>query len=211
VRRLLPFALALCCACAAAPEPGVRRDGVVLRGEIAAPEIALTFARRDSGAREVLLVRALEGERVLAVVVPGEEDPIEALARRGWDALVRLAATGAPVVVPLAELGLPAALGTRHVAAGANFREHGREIHVDTPFLFPKWMAPTPWSSTVPAAARLDYEVELCFVALRSLSSPAEVDGAFGVLLCDDFTERWALVKEVVPRIGTTSPLYLPT
>jgi len=55
-------------------------------------------------------------------------------------------------------------------------------------------VAPTRWTSPVPAAARLDYEVELCFVTLRPLAA-AEDPSAFGVLLCNDFTERWTLAK----------------
>jgi 2-keto-4-pentenoate hydratase/2-oxohepta-3-ene-1,7-dioic acid hydratase in catechol pathway len=65
----------------------------------------------------------------------------------------------------------------------------------DEPFLFPKIVEPTAFASDVPAAARLDFEVELCFVALRVLTSAADVPGRFGVLLCNDFTDRWTLVK----------------
>jgi 2-keto-4-pentenoate hydratase/2-oxohepta-3-ene-1,7-dioic acid hydratase in catechol pathway len=201
LRRAAGVVAALALGCGALPEAGERLDAAALWGSVAPPEQALTFARRDTpGGRELLLVRAIEGERVAAVVVPGADDPIDALEQQGADALRALALHGERVSVPLADLGVPADLGDRHVAAGTNFREHGEEVGVETPFLFPKLVAPTPWASEVPAAARLDYEVELCFVALRPLASESDVPGAFGVLLCNDFTDRWTLAKGMLGR-----------
>jgi 2-keto-4-pentenoate hydratase/2-oxohepta-3-ene-1,7-dioic acid hydratase in catechol pathway len=200
---------ALALACGAAPEPAERLDPATLWGAVAPPEEALSFARRDGpGGRELLLVTGIERERVAALVVPGADDPITALAREDAAALLARAQHGLRVSVPLAELGLPADLGERHVAAGTNFRAHGDEVGVEEPFLFPKLVAPTSWTSEVPAAARLDYEVELCFVALRPLASAADasaVPGAFGVLLCNDFTDRWTLAKGMLGpgEIGT--------
>jgi 2-keto-4-pentenoate hydratase/2-oxohepta-3-ene-1,7-dioic acid hydratase in catechol pathway len=197
MRRLaLGLALAVAFAfgtgCGGAPEAGEPLDPAALWGAVAPLDEALTFARRG---RELLLVTGIERERVTALVVPGADDPITALASEDADALRLRAQHGLRVSVPFGELGLPADLGAVHVAAGTNFREHGEEVGVDEPFLFPKVVQPTPWNADVPAAARLDYEVELCFVALRPLGSAADVPGRFGVLLCNDFTDRWTLVK----------------
>jgi 2-keto-4-pentenoate hydratase/2-oxohepta-3-ene-1,7-dioic acid hydratase in catechol pathway len=193
MRRWLALAWLGALACGGgAPEPREQLDEAALWGPAAPPAGALTFARRG---RELLLVAALGGERVEAVRLAGAEDPLELLARTDAAGVRALAAAGPRVSVPLSELGLPADLGGVHVAAGTNFREHGEEVGVDEPFLFPKVVEPTPWASAVPAAARLDYEVELCFVALRPLASAADVPGRFGVLLCNDFTDRWTLVR----------------
>jgi 2-keto-4-pentenoate hydratase/2-oxohepta-3-ene-1,7-dioic acid hydratase in catechol pathway len=193
MRRLaLGLALAVGAGCGAAPEAGERLDPAALWGGIVPLEQGLTFARRG---RELLLVTGIERERVTALVVPEADDPITALASEDAHTLLSRAQHGLRASVPLAELGLPADLGAVHVAAGTNFREHGEEVGVDEPFLFPKLVQPTPWNAEVPAAARLDYEVELCFVALRPLASAADVAGRFGVLLCNDFTDRWTLVK----------------
>jgi 2-keto-4-pentenoate hydratase/2-oxohepta-3-ene-1,7-dioic acid hydratase in catechol pathway len=120
---------------------------------------------------------------------------VELLTRTDAAELRRGAAASPRILVALDELGLPADLAAVHVAAGANFRAHGDEVGVDEPFLFPKLVQPTPFTSDVPTVARLDYEVELCFVALQPLAGPADTPGRFGVLLCNDFTDRWTLVK----------------
>jgi 2-keto-4-pentenoate hydratase/2-oxohepta-3-ene-1,7-dioic acid hydratase in catechol pathway len=186
--------LALACGGTPPSAPGLEETSVW--GEVAAPEEALTFARR-AGARgaELLLVRGVTGEQVEAVVVPGADDPIAALASPGREALRAAVMTGPSVQVPLEELRLPLDLGDRHVAAGTNFREHGDEVGIEEPFLFPKLVAPTPWASDVGHVARLDYEVELCFTALRPIAAAEDLEGAFGLLLCNDFTDRWKLVK----------------
>jgi 2-keto-4-pentenoate hydratase/2-oxohepta-3-ene-1,7-dioic acid hydratase in catechol pathway len=155
-------------ACGAAPGPREALDEATLWGAIAAPDQALTFARRG---RELLLVESVAAGQVEASRLAGAEDPIELLGRTDAAAVRRLAAGGGRVSVPIAELGLPVELGGVHVAAGTNFREHGEEVGIEEPFLFPKVVQPTPFASEVPAAARLDYEVELCFVALRPLAS----------------------------------------
>jgi len=163
---------------------------------VVAPERALTFARRaTTDGSELLLVTAADDEHVEAVVVPGAHDPLEALAELGRDGLRARLAAGRTQTVPLEALGIPIDLAAQHVAAGANFREHGDEVGVEDPFLFPKHVVPTVWSSPVPAAARLDYEVELCFVTLRPVTDAADLGDAFGLLLCNDFTDRWTLVK----------------
>ena len=187
--------LALVLGCGARRESGESLDPEVLWSPVAPLTEALTFARRESPAgRELLLVLGVADGAVEAVPLPQADDPI-ALLDRMDAAAVRAAAAAAPSErVPLEALGLPADLGAAHVAGGANFRAHGDEVGVDEPFLFPKRVAPTRWQSTVPAATRLDYEAELCFVALRPIRG-SEGAGDLGVVLCNDFTDRWLLVR----------------
>jgi hypothetical protein len=221
MRRLaLAFGLGSC----AAPEAGAPLDPTTLWTPVPPLERALTFARRaGANAPELLLVLSVADGRAEAVALPEADDPITPLERTDAAALRRAAGERTRVSVPLAELGLPAALAEVHIAAGTNFPEHGDEVGVDEPFLFPKPVAPTPWASPVCAAARLDFEVELCFVALRPLASEGDVPGRFGVLLCNDFTDRWTLVKgmlgpgEMAPvasrtrRAGPASSRWAPS
>jgi 2-keto-4-pentenoate hydratase/2-oxohepta-3-ene-1,7-dioic acid hydratase in catechol pathway len=193
--RALPAALAVLLACGgevAQPDAEPLDPAHLFAPGVAPLDAALTFARRGD---TVLGVRAVAGESVSAVVLPGARDPLALLEAQGADALRAEIAAGVPEAVPLAELGVPLDLGERHVAGGANFAAHGSEVGVDEPFLFPKWVAPTAWNSDVPGAARLDYEVEVCFVALRALRRPEDAEGALGLLACNDFTDRFALVK----------------
>jgi 2-keto-4-pentenoate hydratase/2-oxohepta-3-ene-1,7-dioic acid hydratase in catechol pathway len=192
VRRWSALAWLCLLACGDTPAPREAFDEATMWGDIAPPAGALTFARRG---RELLLVESVGEGRIDGVRLADAGDPIELLARMDAAAVRRVAATGAHISVPLAELGLPADLGGVHVAAGTNFREHGAEVGIDEPFLFPKVVEPTAFASEVPSASRLDYEVELCFVALRALASATDVPGRFGVMLCNDFTDRWTLAK----------------
>ena len=45
-------------------------------------------------------------------------------------------------------------------------------------------------------AARLDYEAELCLIPLADIVRPDQ-EVEFGLLLCNDFTDRWTLVREI--------------
>jgi 2-keto-4-pentenoate hydratase/2-oxohepta-3-ene-1,7-dioic acid hydratase in catechol pathway len=44
-------------------------------------------------------------------------------------------------------------------------------------------------------ARRLDYEVEVAFVPLRDLRGTTDPPKTLGLLLCNDFTDRWTLVR----------------
>jgi 2-keto-4-pentenoate hydratase/2-oxohepta-3-ene-1,7-dioic acid hydratase in catechol pathway len=156
----------------------------------------LAFAARD-GTRSAYLVAALEGEAVEAVAL-GAGDPFEALGARS-DAANEAWAQEAPRVrLALAEL-LPVLEGARHVAAGANYPEHGAEVNVDAPFLFPKIAAPDPPRQRLAAEPGwlLDYEVEIAVVFDRDVAGEADLRAArAGVFLANDFTERAQLVRE---------------
>jgi 2-keto-4-pentenoate hydratase/2-oxohepta-3-ene-1,7-dioic acid hydratase in catechol pathway len=207
---LLALALGVASGCGAPPRSGPVPDPTADWGPVAPLSDALTFARRTVGgeAKELLLVLAVHGEEIEAVALPQANDPIVLLAQPGGAELARGAAASGPRIrVKRGELGLPADLRDWHAAGGTNFPEHGAEVGIGDPFLFPKQVRPTSWASNVPYASRLDYEVELCFVALEEVTrtSPLDevmVDG-FGVVLCNDVTARWSVGWGVIgSRLG---------
>lgn len=169
---------------------------------IAAPGEALTLARLDArgGARVVLVASA--GPDGLSVVdleaAFGRPfaDAVEAFTVLGFDALAR-AASGAPTLrASFEELVMPLDPAYPHIAAGTNFRAHAREVgREEGPFLFPKLSHATAWNADVPDRRRLDYEAEICAVTLtaHTASRPARL----GYLLCNDFTDRWTLVRDI--------------
>tara|TARA_R110000868_G_scaffold4419_1_gene27754 strand:+ start:24063 stop:25109 length:1047 start_codon:yes stop_codon:yes gene_type:complete len=194
--------------------------------KIAPQSDALTFARTHDGAgHRLILVSKYAGDAVTGVDLtaalgPECDDPVTAYAAHGYDGL-RRASSGAPVVtVSLDALALPVGLTASHIAVGTNFPEHAKESTVtDGPFLFPKEVEPTLFNAPVPAGdALLDYEVELCFVALSDvdISKPVE---CMGIVLCNDVTDRAALMRHINPRhitsgkgftTGKSAPGYLP-
>lgn len=159
---------------------------------------ALTFARTKEG--RLLLVSSADRGAVEAVDLGAAldtiaTDPLAILRIHGYEA-VAATVTGAAQSVPLQQLGLPFDPAYPHIAAGTNFRAHAEEVGLDEgPFLFPKLTRATAWDASVPARTRLDYEVELCAVTL-GLYSP-DAPAALGFVLCNDFTDRWALLTEI--------------
>ena len=197
--------------------------------EIASLAEALTFARVASGdGARVLAVTRYEGDRVegvdlsLALGRPAT-DPIGLFLALGYDAL-ESAITDAPAeartTVAAGDLGLPAELGDRHVAAGTNFPEHAGEAEVeDGPFLFSKRVAPTgPYAPVSARDGLLDHEVELAWVTFEPIAE-GETPAHLGVVVCNDFTDRAALIRHVNPSdvtsgdgftTGKSFPGFLP-
>lgn len=164
------------------------------------PTDAVALARVSDG---TLVLTGVNEAAVAGVRVAG--DPLSAWADHGWAGLAALRDTGTPERRPLADLQAPAATATEHVGSGNNFADHQQEVGVhDLPELFPKLAAPTPWDADLPAATRLDPEVELCAVALDPIRPDTEP--AFGFVLCNDATDRWAMVAGLRPGapLGTT-------
>jgi 2-keto-4-pentenoate hydratase/2-oxohepta-3-ene-1,7-dioic acid hydratase in catechol pathway len=98
---------------------------------------------------------------------------------------------------PLEELVMPLSYHYPSVAAGTNFKEHAEEIYSDDPpFLFPKVTEAGNWNEGVPFLPRLDFEAELCMFPLADIES-ADSLSEYGLVLCNDFTDRWTLLKEL--------------
>lgn len=165
---------------------------------IADQQNALTFAR---SADALILVKDHETESISGVdltAVFGESATADLLSfynSVGPDALRDLAV---PVVtVPIAALGQPLAYTEPYIATGTNFSDHAEEVyHDDPPFLFPKLTPASDWQATVPFVPRLDFEAELCAFPLSDVIDPSMLP-LFGFVLCNDFTDRWRLIREI--------------
>jgi len=169
---------------------------------IAPRDVALTLARVDSGgAPRVVLVTSADTEGLKAVDLEAAlgrslRDGVEAFAVAGYRRLERAAGSAPTLRVPLADLALPLDPAYPHIAAGTNFRAHAEEVGRDEgPFLFPKLSEATAWDADVPDRGRLDYEAEICAVTLDAHT--AQRPARLGYLLCNDFTDRWTLVRDI--------------
>ena len=178
---------------------------------------ALTFARyrASDGALHLLLVTEFRTGRVTGfdLISEGatqEPDPIPLFKSFGYDAIAQLVAVGAvPVTVDAATLELPFDGREHNIGIGANYREHARESSIpESPFVFPKLALPTPWSSDVARddALLLDYEAELGLVALDNLTVGGPAPERMGLVLANEVTDRWALLRNLKPgtAMGTT-------
>jgi 2-keto-4-pentenoate hydratase/2-oxohepta-3-ene-1,7-dioic acid hydratase in catechol pathway len=183
--------------------------------EIAPTEEALTFGRRWTGAgHDVLLITDYGNGRVLAVNLSAHfgtspRDAVELFQARGYEAIAAAASRSVhTVILPSSDLTIPIETSSHHIAAGANFAGHADEAGIGQPFIFPKRVAPTPSTSPVPmrSSRRLDYEVELAFVTVRDVRSADDVPATMGLLLCNDFTDRWTLVRGMMSggEMGTS-------
>lgn len=162
----------------------------------------LTFARSvNPGPARLLIIRRASPQGLHAVDVGAAvsrpvDDPLAAIASLGLEQLGVLARTGTETLVRYEDLGVPLQAGAAHIAAGTNYAAHARETGIENGvFLFPKLSAPTAWNAPVKGRGRFDYEAELCAVPL----APIVPDGPmhFGFALCNDFTDRWALVRDI--------------
>ncbi len=191
---------------------------------IAPRDVALTFARVGSpGAYQLMLVSSYSNGRVSGINLSDgfgaeADDPITLFAAQGYDALI--AAQGAELDVAVEDLTLPVDLTASHIAVGTNFPAHAEEATVeDGPFLFPKEVVPTAFNAPISAGSGLlDYEVELCFVALEDFNVDAPPARA-GLILCNDVTNRAKLMRHLNPSdvtsgdgftTGKSAPGFMP-
>jgi 2-keto-4-pentenoate hydratase/2-oxohepta-3-ene-1,7-dioic acid hydratase in catechol pathway len=165
---------------------------------VADPAEALTFARNAGG---LLLVREHHANAVSGIDlsriygVAETADLLTFFHRIGPDELRELQAQN--IRVPLADLILPVNYQSPYIAAGTNFSDHAEEVyHDDPPFLFPKLTAASDWQAGVPFVPRLDFEAELCAFPLKDIEDPEQQPG-FGFVLCNDFTDRWTLIRDI--------------
>ncbi|MDA0959194.1 MAG: fumarylacetoacetate hydrolase family protein [Proteobacteria bacterium] len=174
---------------------GVFEDQAVT---IADPSQALTFARTD---KALILVSAHEGDSLRGInltKIYGDDatedlftfaEVLDASSLWQTDAILES--------YSIDDLIQPVNYPYPSVAAGTNFREHAEEIYSDDPpFLFPKLVDAGPWNQTVPFVSRLDFEAEICAFPLDDIR-PNQPRPRFGFVLCNDFTDRWSLVREV--------------
>ncbi|MDA0978908.1 MAG: fumarylacetoacetate hydrolase family protein [Proteobacteria bacterium] len=165
---------------------------------IAGTAEALTFAR---SARGLILVTRHEGDALIGTNLTSvfgdraTRDLISIAAELDTAQLVEL--QDGEERFPLDELVLPIGYTYPSIAAGTNFKEHAEEVlSDDPPFLFPKLVQPGEWNDPVPFLSRLDYEAELCMFPLADIDDPDSLPD-FGLVLCNDFTDRWTLVTKL--------------
>lgn len=174
---------------------GVRGD---FEPEIAARADALTFARTRQG---LILVTGHTGDAVLGVNLTslfGQEataDLIDFVSN--VDPAMLPDANAATERFELDGLIMPISYTYPGLAAGTNFKEHAEEIYSDDPpFLFPKLVEAGNWNDGVPFLPRLDFEAELCMFPLTDIDT-ADDSPQYGLVLCNDFTDRWTLLREL--------------
>ncbi len=165
---------------------------------VAPLEEALTFARDGDG--RTLAVFSYENGKIAAAPLGIGEDAISLVNRLSYDgAKAMIERLSVRVDVDAAALAIPVDLQSAHIAAGTNYRDHADEADVEGgPFLFPKYVTPTPARSAIPAGdALLDYEVELCLVAMTEIAATDKASG--GLILCNDVTDRARLLRAIDP------------
>lgn len=186
---------------AAAPPDNAPRATIAIAPR---PE-ALTFARvATASGPATIAVRTYEGgvmrgQRIDPLFEPGE-DAADYVLRVGYDAAQSaIESMSAEIEAGAATALVPIELGAAHIAAGVNYRAHADEATVDGgPFLFPKFARPTSARAPIPAGdGLLDYEVELCLVALAPIPYGARASG--GLLACNDVTDRARLLRGLDP------------
>jgi 2-keto-4-pentenoate hydratase/2-oxohepta-3-ene-1,7-dioic acid hydratase in catechol pathway len=189
-----------------------RLEGGPLDGLSILPlEQGLTLARvLTGGAAKLVIVRGVSSKGLRVVDVGAAlsrplDDPLTTITSIGLEQLEHLARTGEETLVRYEDLGVPLPAGGAHIAAGTNYAAHAKETGIeDGVFLFPKLSAPTGWNAPVRRRGRFDYEAELCAVPLTPVlpDRPA----AFGYMICNDFTDRWPLVRDIDfdQPLGTT-------
>ncbi|MEH6558430.1 MAG: fumarylacetoacetate hydrolase family protein [Oceanicoccus sp.] len=161
---------------------------------------ALTFARSDSA---LILVISHEGDAITGIDlttaynIPSSIGLIDWLSEVDRNELTTL--SGPQVSIALDELLQPVNYTFPYIAAGTNFKDHAEEVYLDDPpFLFPKLSHAGNWRDVVPFTPKLDYEAELCVFPLADIEAgDLEQLPEFGLVLCNDFTDRWTLVKEL--------------
>ena len=177
---------------------------------------ALTFARyRRHGYLQVLLVRDYKEETVEGINLneffsTDQSDPIQLFNTYGYEEISSAALSDSfAASVSAMELEMPFEAKGQHIGIGANYRAHAIESGAgDEPFVFPKITAATHAASkiNIHESPRLDYEAELGFVPLEDISSDSAFPEFMGLVLCNDFTDRWTLVRQMKIKapMGTT-------
>ena len=165
---------------------------------LAPVEQALSFARTKNG--KSLLVVAINREGIQAIDLAAAtasqgKEPLDFLRALG-DEKLRAVMNSDATIYNWRDLDVPFDTQSGIIAAGVNFKAHAEETGLeDGPFLFPKLSTPSAWQAPVTKRTRLDYEVELCAVSIQDIA-PGE-SGRFGFVLCNDLTDRWALLRHI--------------
>ncbi|TRW27196.1 hypothetical protein FMM05_00725 [Flavobacterium zepuense] len=194
-----------------APAAGVLLDslaetGILKKNRIRQPQEALTLSRfLKEGKVHVLAVREDNGETITGVDLSEllgrfDSEIFSLIAGSEFDQLSALVSSQATAVtVGYSDL-LPCVSGSRHLAIGINYAEHGKETGQVRPFMFPKLVETDPALHTLHYTEGwlLDHEVELGIVFPSDICSP-ELDDSqrIGFMVVNDFTDRATLMRNM--------------
>ncbi len=206
--EFLLFSLLACASAnAGAPDRTPKWEASEHKIELASPQDALTVAQiRRGEAITTLLVVRVDGTHAQVIdlsALSGLDDsnPFSVVGHFEREILEKMASSPSKLIkFPISELLPIGPVGTRQIAAGANYPEHGAEAEIDEVFLFPKISKITPPVSRIATGpgVLLDYEVEICARFDRSIRSMADFEAAtVGLFLCGDFSDRAELARNV--------------
>ncbi len=186
---------------------------------IAPFEEALTFARANVDGKTVVMLvtqyehNMLSGINLNQAISSRLQDPIEMFNKVGYETLQQILVnkhSHEVVTVVMNELLIPIDTQANNIGVGGNYVEHVKESGLANKpvFVFPKRVQPTLFNSSINGQihGRLDYEVELGLVPLNILTVSDNSPEYLGFILCNDFTDRLALVKDIDQGLpmGTT-------
>jgi len=176
---------------------------------IKATSEALTLSRfNKSGQVHILAVQMDDGKNVTGVDISAElgrypENAFDLIKGMAYEDVVNVIDRSKKMAsIKYSDL-LPGVAGSKHLAIGINYAEHGKETGQVKPFMFPKLL------DTDPAIHQLyytdgwllDHEVELGMVFSSTVCSVADLDRTMvGFLVVNDFTDRAELMRKIDSR-----------
>jgi 2,4-diketo-3-deoxy-L-fuconate hydrolase len=170
---------------------------------VAPAEDALTFARyEDSSGIHVLLVTNytsdwIEGIDVNTALQDDEINILNLFKTIGYDKFTGLNKDTVITRVSADKIIMPIDTGSKHIAMGGNYVEHGKEVDIEDPWIFPKIVLPTNASADVPRnTGMLDSEVEMGLVLLDDSQKEDDFPEYMGIILVNDFSDRKLLVEK---------------
>jgi 2,4-diketo-3-deoxy-L-fuconate hydrolase len=167
---------------------------------------ALTFSRfKKDGRVHILAVQQDDGKRVTGIDISAElgrydNNSLDLIKGMRYEEVVKTISTGQKrISLEYADL-LPSVTGTKHLAIGINYAEHGRETGQVKPFMFPKLVDTDPSIHQLQYTQGwlLDHEVELGIVFPSAVCDVANLDKMLiGFLVVNDFTDRAELMRKM--------------
>jgi 2,4-diketo-3-deoxy-L-fuconate hydrolase len=170
---------------------------------VAPTKDALTFARyEDSSGIHVLLVTNytsdwIEGIDINTALQDDEINILNLFKTNGYNKFADLNKEKTITRVSADKIIIPIDTSNKHIAMGGNYLEHGKEVNIENPWIFPKIVSPTNAFANVPRNTEmLDSEVEMGLVILEDLKKEDGFPEYMGIILVNDFSDRKLLVEK---------------
>jgi 2,4-didehydro-3-deoxy-L-rhamnonate hydrolase len=170
------------------------------------PEEALTLSRFiKDGQVHTLAILEDDGESVTGVDISAQLkrydwNSFDVIRHVAFDEVVQIIRSGSKTTRITYEDLLPPVVGSKHLAIGINYAEHGKETGQVKPFMFPKYVSTDPsiHQLNYTKGWLLDHEVELGIVFPSAVCSVADIDHMMiGFLVVNDFTDRATLMQKM--------------